>query len=105
MILHRYFAQKYVFYYTSVFMIFVIFAGMIDFIEHLRKYGDDVAVSQVSLLTLSNVPSTVYQSMPLIMILSGIWLFLALSRSSELVVTRSAGRSPLQFLMAPVLVG
>ena len=40
--------------------------------------------------------------MPLIMIFASIWLFLALARSSELVVARASGHSGLTFLLGPV---
>lgn len=104
MILHKYFAKKYFYYYLAVFFIFSLFVCLIDFVEQLRQFGDDASFGKVAELTLSNVPSTVYKTMPLIMILSAVWMFLALARSSELVVARGVGRSPLQFLFAPIMV-
>ncbi len=105
MTLHFYFARKYLFYFSSVLALFLIFISMIDFLEHLRRYGDDTDVSNVMILAALNVPDTAYEVMPLVMILSSVWMFIALARSSELVVARSVGRSALQFLMAPCLVG
>ena len=54
------------------------------------------------MLALTKVPSTIYQVLPLILVLTAIGLFLSLARSSELVVVRAAGRSGLVFLLAPV---
>lgn len=105
MILHYYFARKYLVYFSSVLAIFLIFISMIDFLEHLRRYGDDTDVTNVMMLATLNVPDTAYEVMPLVMILSSVWMFIAFARSSELVVARSVGRSALQFLMAPGLVG
>ncbi|MEO0865390.1 MAG: LPS export ABC transporter permease LptG [Pseudomonadota bacterium] len=53
-------------------------------------------------LTLLNAPEAIDQILPLIMILGTVSLFLSLARSSELVVTRAAGRSALRALIAPV---
>lgn len=105
MILHRYFAIKYLSYFLAVSVIFAVFISLIDFVEQLRRFGDSAPLAKVAELTLSNAPSTLYETLPLIMILSAVWMFLALSRSSELVVTRAVGRSPVQFLLAPVIVG
>jgi lipopolysaccharide export system permease protein len=104
MILHRYFARKYFSYYASVLVIFTIFIALIDLVEQIRRFGNNASFAKLMELTASNIPATIYKTMPLIMILSSVWMFLSLARSSELVVTRSVGRSPLQFLMAPVVV-
>jgi lipopolysaccharide export system permease protein len=104
MILHRYFARKYFSYYASVLAIFTIFIALIDLVEQIRRFGNNASFAKLMELTASNIPATIYKTMPLIMILSSVWMFLSLARSSELVVTRSVGRSPLQFLMAPVVV-
>ena len=55
-------------------------------------------------VTLLNTPEGLYQMLPLVMILSAIALCLALARSSELVVSRAAGRSGLSALTGPVIV-
>ena len=105
MTLHYYFARKFLVYFASVLALFMIFISMIDFLEHLRRYGDDTDVTNVMILAALNVPETAYEIMPLVMILSSVWMFISLARSSELVVARSVGRSALHFLMAPSLVG
>lgn len=72
------------------------FAGillLIDMIDQLRRSA--VSLRQAAYLSLLNVPESLYQILPLLMLLTGIALFLALARSSELVVVRAAGRSGL----------
>ncbi len=49
------------------------------------------------------MPESLYRILPLIMILAAIAFFMALARSSELVVIRATGRSGLRLLMTPVL--
>lgn len=105
MTLSLYIARRFL---MTVGMVFLIFFGillLIDLIEQLRRFsGQDIGFSGALMLSLLNVPETLYRILPLILIIGSISLFLALARSSELVVVRAAGRSGLRFLLTPVLV-
>ncbi|MDQ2065606.1 LPS export ABC transporter permease LptG [Xinfangfangia sp. CPCC 101601] len=103
--LSRYIARRFI---TTTGMVFAIFFGillLIDMIEQMRKLsGSDASFGDALHLSLLNVPDTMYRILPLITIMGSVALFLALARSSELVVVRAAGRSGLRFLVTPVLV-
>lgn len=104
MILNLYIARKFFWLFVQVFMGFFALMLMIDLIDELRKFADPgLSIPEALQLSLMNVPVTIYRILPLILILSAIGLFLGLSRSSELVVVRAAGRSGLSFLVAPVI--
>ena len=102
MILHRYFANRFLVIFLSVTAIFTLFIGLIAYVEQLRQVGDRADATQVAILTLFNLPTELYQIFPLIAILASLWFFLSLARSSELVISRAAGRSIFQTLIAPV---
>ena len=103
MILHRYFALRFLRMFFSVFAIFFAFMAFLDLVDQIRGVrGLEVPFAQIVSLTLLSIPEGIYKILPLIMILATISLFLGLARSSELVVTRAAGRSALRALMAPV---
>ena len=105
MILSRYIARRFLWSFLQVLFVFWAIMLMIDVVEQLRRFsGQDVALSRAFWMAAMNTPASVYRILPLIMILSAIALFLALARSSELVVVRAAGRSGLRFLMAPLAV-
>lgn len=104
MILHLYFARRFAKSFLSVFVIFFAIMVLIDLIEHARRYGGDSTFGGLLQLTLLNVPQGLYRILPLIQVIATITLFLSLARSSEMVVTRAAGRSALRALVAPVLV-
>lgn len=104
MMLHLYFARRFAATLAAVFGMFFCFLVMLDLIDQLRRFGRDVAFTDVLWLSLLNAPSALYVMLPLIVILATILLFVALSRSSELIVTRASGRSAIYSLMAPVLV-
>lgn len=105
MILHIYFARR--FAMSFLFITFVLFAlvMLIDMVEQTRKFGEyDIGWQRILGMTLLNAPETINLILPLIVILATIALFISLARSSELVVTRAAGRSALKALIAPVTV-
>ncbi|MFZ5962942.1 LPS export ABC transporter permease LptG [Thalassococcus sp. BH17M4-6] len=104
MILHAYFAKRFLWIFLSVLAIFFLFLTLLDLVEQLRRFDDSVGFGQVLQLTMLNTPQALYQMLPLVVILSTITLFLGLARSSELVVSRAAGRSGLAVLVAPVTV-
>ena len=88
-------------------LVFGVFAGMLvllDMVEQVRRLSDqDSGFLQVLRLALLNTPQTLYQITPLIVILASMAVFLTLSRTSELVVIRAAGRSVLRVMVVPVL--
>lgn len=105
MILHRYFAWRFVKTFAGVAAIFFLIMVFIDLVEQLRRFSGTAATFPDILgLSLLNVPQGLYSILPLIMIIATVTLFLGLSRSSEMVVTRAAGRSAVRALMSPVVV-
>ncbi len=105
MILHRYFARRFTMIFGGVLGIFFLLMGLIDLVEQIRRFSPlGVSFAEVAGLTLLNIPAGLYDILPLVMILSTVALFLGLSRSSELVVTRASGRSALRALLAPLAV-
>jgi len=105
MILHFYFARRFLMTYLGVTGVFFLIILSVDLVEQLRKFSKaDATMWDVIILSLLNAPRTIYLMMPLIMILASVSFFLALSRSSEMVVTRAAGRSAIRALMAPIAV-
>ncbi len=104
MILNLYIARRFLLLFLQIFAGFFALFVMIDMIEQIRRFSDTtLGLSEALLLASLHVPATLYRILPLIVTLSAIALFLGLSRSSELVVVRTAGRSGLSFLMAPVV--
>ncbi|SLN11841.1 LPS export ABC transporter permease LptG [Ruegeria meonggei] len=103
MILDRYFARRFLQSFLVIGGIFLTLLILIDLIEQSRRF-DSVGLSfgRVVHLTLLNTPAAISEMLPLLVILSTIALFVGLARSSELVVTRSIGRSGIRSLLAPV---
>ncbi len=105
MTLSLYIARRFLAMFALVFGVFLGILMLIDVIDQLRRHSDSaITTGQAFVLSALNVPESLYQILPLVMILTAIALFLNLARSSELVAVRAAGRSGLRFLLAPVLV-
>lgn len=103
MTLHLYFARRFLILFLGIFTVFALFQGLLDLIEEVGRY-DNVRFGQVLHLVVLKLPEGLYEIVPLVMILATIAMFLGLARSSELVVTRAAGRSGLVALASPALV-
>lgn len=105
MTLHLYFARRFLFVFLATFLTFAAMLALIDMLEQIRSF-DMAAIGflEIVRLTLLNLPAGLYRILPLITILASVVLFLGLARSSEMVVTRAAGRSALRSLASPVAV-
>ena len=105
MTLHFYFARRFAFAFFGVFAALFLILALVDMVEQLREFeAVDVSFGTVVGLTLLNVPEAAYRVLPLVTILAAIGLFVSLSRSSELVIARAAGRSAVVTVFAPVAV-
>lgn len=84
-----------------------VFLGVLylfELVEIVRRFGGaGHAMSQLAWLALLRVPRAFYQILPLIMILASMGAFMAMARSSELVVIRGSGRSALRMMAEPML--
>lgn len=103
--LHLYFARRFLSAFGGVLGVLLGVLALFSMIEQIGRYaGKDVSFMQLLGLTMLDVPGAIYDILPLIVVLATLTLFLALARSSELVVTRAVGRSALKALVAPVLM-
>ena len=105
MILHLYFARRFIMGFVLISAVLFSLLVLVDMVEQARKFSSyDIGWPRLFGMTLLNTPETMNLILPLIMILATVVLFLSLARSSELVVTRAAGRSALSALQAPIWV-
>lgn len=101
--LYRYFARRFLTTFFVVLAIFAVILALVDLMNQVGRYDvGDIGFASILGLTLLSVPETLYEFLPLAMILSALALFLGLARSSELVVTRALGWSALRVLIAPL---
>ncbi|NRB05618.1 MAG: LPS export ABC transporter permease LptG [Rhodobacteraceae bacterium] len=105
MILHAYFARKFLLNFLALFAIMFGLVFVIDVIDQTRKFSSfDISFREVLGLTILNIPESLNEVLPLIIIFSTVSLFVGLARSSELVVTRASGRSAMRAVIAPAVM-
>lgn len=103
MTLHLYLARRYAASLAVVLAAFGAALTLVDMAEQARRLeGLEAGFREAAGLALLNAPRTVHEMLPLAASIAAIALFLALARSSELVVIRAAGRGALSALRAPV---
>jgi lipopolysaccharide export system permease protein len=104
MTLSLYIARRFAASFGMVFGVFFCILFLVDMVDQVRAFAAaDIGLARIAELALMNVPASLYRILPLIMILATVALFLGLARSSELVITRAAGRSGLVTLIAPLV--
>ena len=104
MTLSRYLARRFAGVFLIVLLIFFGLMLLIDMVELIGRFGEPVGMRQMIGLAALRTPESLYRILPLVMMLAAVAFFLALARSSELVVIRATGRSGLRVLGTPVLV-
>ncbi|WP_321363691.1 LPS export ABC transporter permease LptG [uncultured Celeribacter sp.] len=103
--LDLYFGRRFL---RALLIVLVLFGGLILMVESLDQLRDlaDLGIGSAAILhmALLRVPRTLYDILPIIVMIATLVLFLGLARSSELVVARASGRSALRSLLPPVIV-
>lgn len=105
MTLHLYFARRFAMMLLMVcgaFAAIVVLVELIEQIGEVSKHG--AGLPTMLYLSVLTAPATLYRILPLLVLLGAVALFLGLARTSEMVVTRAAGRSALHALMGPLLL-
>ncbi len=102
MTLTLYIARRFLLCFALVFAVFFAVQFLVEMVEQARAFSaQGIGLGVTARVALLNVPRSIYRILPLITILATIALFLSLARSSELVVTRAAGRSALVTVLSP----
>ena len=103
--LYLYFARRYLWHFIWIFLVFTALTALLEMIEVLHRFsGKGLGFFNTLHLTALKVPKSMYDILPLVMILAALTMFLGLAKTNELVVTRAAGRSALRTLIAPITV-
>ena len=104
MILHLYFARKYLSIFAMILGGFTVFIWLVELLEHIRRFdAGQLGFWQLAYLSALHLPEVLYQVLTLVVLLATVTMFITLARTSELVITRATGRSALQSLLSPAL--
>ncbi len=104
MTLGLYLVRRLVNLFLVILGVFMGVLALFEMVEALRRFGGtEVSLGDIAILAALSVPKTLYQILPLLILLAAMFSALSLAASSELVVIRAAGRSALRALLEPTL--
>ena len=94
MILFRYIFSRVLVIFLFAFTAILFLIMMMDTVELLRRAGTGEGLGGVVVaMAALHAPSISMKAVPFIMLLSGMWAYMQLARSSELVAARAAGHT------------
>ncbi len=94
MTLFRYIFGRVLFVFLFTFVTILILIIMMDTVELLRRgTGREGIVGVLVTMAALHAPSISMKTIPFVMLLSGMWAYMQLARSSELVAARAAGHT------------
>jgi lipopolysaccharide export system permease protein len=103
--LYRYLAMQFLIGVAIVYAIFLTMALSIDIVNLLnRTAGHNVPTATAIGMAVLQLPELGQKMLPFAILLGGVFTFVRLSRSRELVATRAAGVSAWDFLLPPLTV-
>jgi len=103
--LYRYLARQFLLGIGMVYGAFLLLAFSIDVVNLIdRTAGHGVSTGVLVGMALLQLPDLGEKMLPFAVLLGGVFCFVRLSRSQELVATRAAGVSAWDFLMPPLAV-
>jgi lipopolysaccharide export system permease protein len=103
--LYRYLARQFLLGVAMIYAAFLVLAFSIDIVDLInRTAGRGVASGIIIGMAMLQLPNLGQRLLPFAVLLGGVYCFVRLSRSQELVATRAAGVSAWDFLVPPLAV-
>ena len=103
MILNLYLSKKLIYYFCVIFLVFFCFLTILSWIDILRlELPPKISSAKLFYLAILKTPTIVHPLIPIITLLTSLCFFTNISRNSELVIIRSAGRSIIRTILIPV---
>ena len=101
--LNFYFSKKLIYYFSIIFFVFFCFLTILSWIDILRlDLPENISSGKLIYLALLKTPITVHPLIPIITLLTSLNFFINISKNSELIIVRSAGRSILRAIIFPL---
>jgi lipopolysaccharide export system permease protein len=104
-VLNKYLSKK---FFKITFIMTLIFFGLgliMNIFEEINFFKDiDIGFNLPLILSLLFVPSLLYDMFPFVILLSGIWFFLSIKKSDEILAMKVSGMSNLSIILLPSIL-
>jgi len=104
-IINNYLAREFFKVIINMSLTFFCLGFIINLFEEINFFKDlDVGINLPILLSLLFVPSMTYNMFPFVILLSGIWFFLRIRKTDEIIAMKVSGMSNFSVIMVPSIV-
>ena len=101
-ILNKYLAKEFTKVTINMILIFFCLGFIMNIFEEINFFKDiDIGIYMPILLSSLIVPSLLYNMLPFIMLISGLWFFLQIKKSQEVTAMKVSGLSNFSVILVP----
>ena len=101
-ILNNYISREFLKIVLNMSLAFLSFGFIINLFEEINFFKDyEVGIKLPILLSTLFVPSMLYNMFPFVILLSGIWFFLKIRKTDEIIAMKISGLSNLSVIIVP----
>ena len=104
-VINKYLSKEFSKIIINTILIFFCLGFIMNLFEEINYFKDlDVRIYLPILLSLLIVPSLLYNMLPFIVLISGIWFFLRIKNSDEITAMRVTGMSNFSIILIPSVI-
>ena len=104
-IINKYLAREFLKVLVNSSLVFFALGFIINLFEEINFFKDiDVGINVPIALSALFVPSMIYNMFPFVVLLSGIWFFLKIRKTDEIIAMKVSGMSNFSVIMIPSIV-
>ena len=104
-VLNKYISKEFIKITINTIIIFFSLGLIMNLFEEINFFKDiDGKIYIPLLLSLLIVPSLLYNMMPFIILISGIWFFLKIKKSDEVTAMKISGMSNFSVILIPSII-
>ena len=104
-IINKYLTKEFLKVIINFTFVFFALGFIINLFEEINFFKDyDVSLKVPMFLSFLFIPNLIYNMFPFIVLLSGIWFFLKIKRTDEIIAMKVSGMSNFSVILIPGLV-
>ena len=101
-VINKYLAKEFLKVLLNMSLVFLCLGFILNLLEEMNFFKDfDVSIKLPILLSLFFVPNLLYNMFPFVVLLSGIWFFLKIKKTDEIIALKISGLSNISVLVIP----
>ena len=104
-IIDKYLSKEFLKIVMNMSFVFFCLGFIINLFEEINFFKDyDVTIKVPILLSFLFIPSLIYNMFPFIVLLSGIWFFLKIKKTEEIIAMKVSGMSNFSVIIVPSII-